>query len=232
VQRHFQRSISLVVVAIIGGVVAMAILGPAPAAPAKTPTDTFTRVDVAVSDRAITVKPSTVPAGLVEVSVTDHRSPANQRTGLIVTSPLGLLTFGDQVNAYRMFGSYTLRSGAATGVLTVVPPQLSAPRDERTLHVVMRPTDFMAPGREVRREEPTTSLASDIPQDRDWTSVHAGAKTFILDNHSHTSQTCSIPSLMPARTIGSGGRVKLSLTFAAQPYEVRCTTGTFGLWVN
>src|SRR5262249_3224733 len=154
----------LALVAIVGGVVAMAIFGPAPDAPAKTATDTFTHVDVAVSDHAISVTPATVPAGLVEVSVTDERS--NQRTGLIVTSPLGVLTYGRQVNAFRMPGRYTLRNGRATGVLTVVAPQLAAVRDEHTLHIVIRPTDFMAPGREVRREEPTKSLESDIAQDR------------------------------------------------------------------
>jgi hypothetical protein len=228
VQQHFHRFTSFALLAIVASVVVMAIFGPAPAAPANTPTDTFTHVDLAVSDNAITVKPSTVPAGPVEVSVTDHRS--NQGTGLVVSSPLGVLTFGRQVNAYRALGNYTLRSGHATGVLTIVAPQLHAATDEDTLHIVIRPNDFTATDRDVRREEPTKSPFSDIPQDRDWTAIKAGDKTFILDNQSKTPQTCGIPSLMPARNIAPGGRVKMSLTFAAQPYEVRCTTGTFGVW--
>ena len=228
VQRHFQRSISFALLAIVGGVVAMAIFGPAPDAPAKTATDTFTHVDVTVSDNAITVNPSTVPAGLVEVSVNDNRS--NQRTGLVVTSPLGVLTYGRQVNAYRMPGTYTLRNGHATGTLAVVAPQLQPVSDEHTLHVVIRPSDFVAPGREVRREEPTSSLQSDVPQDRDWTAVTHGDKTFILENQSKTTQTCGIDALMPARTISPGAHMTMSLMFAAHPYDVRCTNGTFGIW--
>ena len=229
-QRHFQRSISFALLAIVGAVVAVAIFGPAPEAPAKTPTDTFTHVDVAVSDNAVTVTPSIVPAGIVEISVTDHRS--NERTGLVVLSPLGVLTYGRQVNAYRVPGTYTLRNGHATGTLTVIAPQLHAAADEHTLHVVIRPTDFLAPGRDVRREEPTTSLQSDVPQDRDWTAVTAGEKTFILENQSKAAQTCGIASLMRARTVALGAHVTMSLTFAPHAYDVRCTNGTFGIWIE
>jgi hypothetical protein len=109
---------------------------------------------------------------------------------------------------------------------------LHAVRDEHTVHVVIRPTDFRAPGREVRREEPTATFHSVIPQDQDWTAVTVGDKSFILENQSHTAQTCSIRSLMPARTIAPGARVKMSATFEHQSYELRCTNGTFGIWVN
>jgi hypothetical protein len=230
VQRHFHRFTSFALLAIVGGVVAMAIFGPAPAAPAKTtPTDTFTHIDVAVSDHAITVS-GAASAGFVEVTVTDHRS--NQRTGLVVTSKLGVLTYGTQLNLYRRIGNYTLRSGAATGVLSVVVPSFPV-RDDLTLHVVIHATGFSTPGREVRREEPTTSFDSAIPQERDYTAVTDGEKSLVLENQSDATQTCGIPSVMPMRTIAPGARVKMQLTFGVRgrsDYDLQCTNGTFGIW--
>jgi hypothetical protein len=230
VQQRSHHYVTVILVGMLAVVVLLWIFGPAPSAPAKTPIDTFSHVDVTVHDNTIMVTPSTVPAGLVEVTVADARS--NQRSALFVDSPLGVLTFGTQLNAYQALGSYTLRSGHATGELTIAAPAMQAASDERTLHVVIRPSDFMAPGREVRREEPTEAIVTDVPEDRDWTSVAAGAKTLVLQNSTSARESCEIPSVMAARTIAPGAQIKASIALVAHPYELRCTTGTFGIWVN
>jgi hypothetical protein len=249
VRRASRRAITALFVGLIAGLVALAIVGPTPSAPASTPADTFNHVDVNVSDAGFDVTPSTVPAGLVEVAMNDHR--ADTTHAIVVSSDLGTLVPGSQVVSWRVLGGHLLTVHDISGafvfdrMIKVAVPQLASPTEPvNRITLDLRSDGVTAPSRDVRREQPylPAFAASAPPNDRRWTAVASGRYQIALHNASSTEQQCSIDPVMRKRRVGAGTTASVGVGLqpngpdGSHTYVLTCigggSTRQVDLWIS
>ena len=249
VRRASRRAITALCVGLIAGLVALAIVGPAPSAPASTPADTFNHVDVNVSDAGFDVTPSTIPAGLVEVAMNDRRADTSH--SIIVSSDLGTLVPGAQVVSWRVLGGHLLTVRDVSGVFTfdreikiVVPKLAAATEAANRISLDVRAGGMTAPERDVRREQPYLPAFSTSapPDDRPWTAVASGRYQVALHNGSGSDQQCSIDPVMRKQRLAAGASASVGVGLrpngpdGSHTYVVTCVGGgvtrQFDLWIS
>jgi hypothetical protein len=136
--------------------------------------DTFTHVDVRVSDHGLTLSPSIVPSGLVELTVIDAR--ADRGASLRVRSIPPPINAGPGTTLYtlRARRAYVLTAfvggqpaGGRGAQLTITVPDVRASREPA--HVVradVRENAIVTPNREMKRQQPFVPLvATPVPAD-------------------------------------------------------------------
>ena len=248
-RRASRRAITALFVGLIAGLVALAIVGPTPSAPASTPADTFNHVDVNVSDAGFDVTPSTVPAGLVEVAMNDHR--ADTTHSIIVSSDLGTLVPGSQVVSWRVLGSHLLTVRDISGafvfdrMVKIAVPQLAAATEPANrISLDIRTDGITAPERDVRREQPylPAFAASAPPNDRPWTAVASGRYQVALHNASGAEQQCSIDPVMRKQRVAAGASASVGVGLqpngpdGSHTYVLTCVGGgvtrQFDFWIS
>jgi len=249
VRRASRRAITALFVGLIAGLIALAIVGPTPAAPASTPADTFNHVDVNVSDAGFDITPSTIPAGLIEVAMNDHR--ADTTHSIIVSSDLGTLAPGSQVVSWRVLGGHLLTvhdiSRAFTfdrAIKIVVPPLALATESANRISLDVRAGGITAPERDVRREQPYLPAFSTSapPDDRPWTAVAPGHYQVAVHNASGTEHQCSIDRVMPKQRVAAGASASVGVELqpngpdGSHTYLLTCVGGgvtrQFDLWIS
>jgi hypothetical protein len=223
---------------IIKGVGALALAGfafaaftaPASGAPAREVNDTFTHVDVRVADGGLTVTPSTVPAGLVEITVIDARTDHSSALSVRSVPPPVNAGPGTTLYTLRALRRYALAAFAdnrplssGNAGLTIVVPDVRAPREEaHVVRVDVRNDAIITPRREMKRQQPFVPfITNPVPADDQlWTKVATGETTVRVHNTTNTTQHCAVND-GTARSVTVKPHSTKVLGAALEPNDVR-----------
>jgi hypothetical protein len=235
------RAIDVVFAVTLAAFVVIEVVNPSQSSPAAMPKDTVTHVDVRVGDARVTVTPSNVAAGQVEITVVDERT--DKTPPLTVTSapaPISLAP-GTSLWTLRVLRTYALGASAggthlASGSLSIVEPTLRAPREP--VHQVtldLRTDGLSTPKREARLEQPMLAYVTPAPQPPDtraWTTVAPGDTTIVIHNHASRRATCRLDG----QPVAIGRPTQVTLTKPEWNFHVlACSTPTttkyFDLWL-
>ena len=201
VSRAARWAVDAVIVLFLAGLVLLIARNEAPTEPKARPAETFSHVDLVVDDRGVHATPKTVPAGHVEVTMTDQRSdkthPVSVRS---VPPPLGM-TVGTKLIALRIAGrGYALTADVNGEPLpegdsvSVVVPELAAPQEPaHQVTVEVAEDGITTPAREARRGQPLLlTTENEPPMAQPWTTVVPGKTEIVVRNRTGAEQQCSV----------------------------------------
>jgi hypothetical protein len=210
------RAFDLVAIGVVGAFVAIEIVGPATAPQPRRPVDTITHVDVTVDDSGLHIAPTTVPAGLVELTVADHRKDTRPAVQLSSVPKAVSMGPGTQLFTLRVLRNYELAATWGTrrmsAALTIVVPTLAPSTEVRPdrLSLTLHRHSIMASRRDVRLEQPVEPGFEEPPASRPWTAVAAGPISVVIRNESGARQSCVLGGDISVAS-GHTGTLKVTL---------------------